>query len=68
MCEMGVPAQPIAIVTKGQKMKAFQKTKIVVCDRITLDGQTVEMSDRRALRDLSAKLFEPIAQAIEQNK
>mgnify|MGYP004636732795 FL=1 len=68
MCEMGVPAQPVAIVTKGQKMKAFQKTKIVVCDRITLDGQTIEMSDRRALRDLSAKLFEPIAQAIEQNK
>lgn len=68
MCEMGVPAQPVAIVTKGQRMRPFQKTKIVVCDVITLNGQTAEKNDRRALRELSSKLFEPIADAIEQNK
>ena len=66
MSELRVPAQPVAIVTPGQKMKVFQKTKIVVCDPINFDDLKVEEGDRRALRAVAAKLMEPIAESIEK--
>ena len=66
MSELRVPAQPVAIVTPGQKMKVFQKTKIVVCDPVNFDDLKVEEGDRRALRAVAAKLMEPIAESIEK--
>lgn len=66
MSQLGVPAQPVAIVTKGQKMRVFQKTKIVVCDPVNFEDMNIEEGDRRVLRTVAAKLMEPIAESIEK--
>ena len=68
MSKSGANAQPIAIISKNQKVRIFRKTTMVVCDEIDRSEITYDDSDRSSLRAFSSRLMQPIADVIEKYK
>lgn len=65
IASMKANAQPVAIVTKNQKVRPFRFTRIIVCDEIPYQNISCNTSDAKSLRAAAGKLMEPIAEAVE---
>ena len=60
---------PVAIVLPGQRVKPFRRVKIVVGDVIAYDSLGIsDDAGLKAYREAGAKLMQPIAKMIEENK
>lgn len=61
--------QPIAIVTKNQKVRPFRRVRIVICDVIPKEELTISEETRRTdLRRITNVIMAPIAEVLNNKK